>query len=185
MVLAHSCSGCHLSKGGNQLDFGEEWGREKTSSKLHYLQKSILSSQRACSIDCLLFQSATSHYTIFKKKKENHPQYKSVHEYKYSSMLPILISFFLFFCPTSLCLSHPLYRSLSASLRCYSKQHLFQEDFSAPATQKCPRLLPRLAHLLCAPDILVLLLVNSASSFRSAVNCCLFQAAFQHFPRLG
>lgn len=68
--LAHFCSECHLSWGGNQLGLEEGWGSEKTSSKLYYLQKSILSSQHACSIDCLPFQSAPSHYTIFQRRKK-------------------------------------------------------------------------------------------------------------------
>lgn len=67
---AHFCSECHLSWGGNQLGLEEGWGRGKTSSKLYYLQKSILSSQHACSIDCLPFQSAPSHYTVFQRGKK-------------------------------------------------------------------------------------------------------------------
>lgn len=104
---------------------------------------------------------------FFLKERKPLSQYKSAHEYKYSSVLPV---FFLF-------LVLPLYvfpilsTSLSLFLsRGYSKERLLQEAFSVPATPSCPRFLPCLAHLLCGLDILVLLLINVASSFRSGLR---------------
>lgn len=68
---------------------------------------------------------------FFLKERKPLSQYKSAHEYKYSSVLPV---FFLF-------LVLPLYvfpilsTSLSLLLsRGYSKERLFQEAFSVPAT---------------------------------------------------
>ena len=66
-----------------------------------------------------------------------------------------LFSFFFFFfgLHISVFLSHPLFQSLSASLRYCSEEHLLQEAFSAAVTLSCPSFLPHLAHLLCANHI--------------------------------
>ena len=100
---------------------------------------------------------------FFLKERKPLSQYTSAHEHKYSSVLPV---FFLL-----LALPLSVFPILSTSLslllsRGYSKERLLQEAFSVPATPSCPSFLPCLAHLLCGLDTLVLLLINTASSFR-------------------
>lgn len=107
---------------------------------------------------------------FFKKEIKPLSQYKSANEYKYSSFLFsfFLSLFFSFFSPTSLCLSHPLC-SLSLLLHdgapksvSSRKPSLFWPHRTAQGSLPC-------SPTLCL-HILALLLVNSASSFRSGLR---------------